>query len=70
MSVVGVALEVVFEVFVVDKEEEVDEAFALSVFWPSKELRGESLEDNVGSAIVVVNKEFLCAGPSSDKIND
>ena len=55
MSVVGVALVVVFEVNNEEEEEEEEEAFVLSVFWPSSncaELRGESLEDSVGSAIV------------------
>ena len=54
MSVVGVALVVVLEVNNEEEEEE-EEAFVLSVFWPSSncaELRGESLEDSVGSAIV------------------
>ena len=53
MSVVGVALVVVFEVNNEEEEEEEEEAFVLSVFWPSSNcLRGESLEDSVGSAIV------------------
>jgi hypothetical protein len=44
----------VFEVNNEEEEEEEEEAFVLSVFWPSSncaELRGESLEDSVGSAI-------------------
>ena len=72
MSVVGVALVVVFEVNNEEEEEEEEEAFVLSMFWPSSncaELRGESLEDSVGSAIVggcVVNKDFFqCAGGHS-----
>ena len=74
MSVVGVALVVVFEVNNEEEEEEEEEAFVLSVFWPSSncaELRGESLEDSVGSAIVggcVVwcgEQGFQCAGGHS-----
>ena len=74
MSVVGVALVVVFEVNNEEEEEEEEEAFVLSMFWPSSncaELRGESLEDSVGSAIVggcVVwcgEQGFQCAGGHS-----